>query len=93
MAGRYRRGRHPAPRELNHLKIQRDGAGGQLLYPELRTGSPTIHNWPVFTTTSIPSNLGGSGDESPAQRHARQRQNDVKMIHMNPPCPRSYPLS
>ncbi len=52
------------PRELNHLKIQRDANGGQLLYPELRTGSPTIHNWPVFVTTSIPSNLGGSGDES-----------------------------
>ncbi len=52
------------PREMNHLKIQRNTDGGQLLYPELRTGSPTIHNWPVFVTTTIPSNLGGSGDES-----------------------------
>jgi HK97 family phage major capsid protein len=52
------------PRELNHLKIQRNAAGGQLLYPELRTGSPTIHNWPVFVTTSIPSNLNPDGDES-----------------------------
>ncbi len=52
------------PREVNHLKIQRNTDGGQLLYPELRTGNPTIHNWPVFNTTTIPSNLGGSGDES-----------------------------
>jgi HK97 family phage major capsid protein len=52
-----------APRSKNHLLTLRD-ANGNLIYPELRMGSPTIHTYPVFTTNSIPTNLGGASNET-----------------------------
>lgn len=48
-----------SPRSVNHLRIQRDAAGGNLLFPEMRNSNPTIYGWPVFATNSIPNNLGG----------------------------------
>lgn len=51
---------HPTRR--NHLRNLRD-TNGNLIYPEIRLTSPTVYGWPVLTTTSIPSNLGG-GTES-----------------------------
>lgn len=47
-----------APRSKNHLLTLRD-ANGNLIYPELRSSSPTVHTYPVFTTNSVPTNLGG----------------------------------
>ena len=29
------------------------------MFPEIRGPSPTLHQWPVFTTTNIPITLGG----------------------------------
>jgi len=52
-----------APRSKNHLITLRD-ANGNLIYPELRNPSPTIHTFPIFTTNSIPTNLGGATNET-----------------------------
>ncbi len=46
------------PRSKNHLINLRD-ANGNLIYPEVRTLTPTLYGYPVFTTTNIPTNLGG----------------------------------
>lgn len=51
------------PTRKNYLRNLRD-ANGNLIYPEMRTTAPTLYGWPVFTTTSLPANLGGGGDES-----------------------------
>ncbi len=45
------------PRSKNHLINLRD-ANGNLIFPEIRTASPTLYGWPVFVTTNIPVNLG-----------------------------------
>jgi HK97 family phage major capsid protein len=50
------------PSRKNHLLNLRD-ANGNIIYPEMRTPTPTLYTYPVFTTTSLPSNLGG-GTES-----------------------------
>lgn len=53
------------PRSKNKLMTLRDSAGGNLLYPEIRPGSDGVsrlYGWPVFTTTNIPTNLGGGSD-------------------------------
>lgn len=52
------------PRSKNHLVNLRDPASGVLLYPEMRAANPTLHGFPVLTTTSIPVNLGMGGNES-----------------------------
>jgi HK97 family phage major capsid protein len=52
-----------APRSKNHLITLRD-PNGNLIYPELRTASPSIHTFPMFVTNNIPTNLGTSSDES-----------------------------
>lgn len=46
------------PRSKNHLVNLRDG-NGNLIFPELRTATPTLYGWPLFVTTSVPTNLGG----------------------------------
>lgn len=46
------------PRSKNHLINLRD-ANGNLIFPEIRTTTPTLYGWPVFVTTNIPVNLGG----------------------------------
>lgn len=48
-----------APRSKNHLRNVRDAAGGNLLFPEMRNTAMSLYGWPVFVTTSIPTNLGG----------------------------------
>jgi HK97 family phage major capsid protein len=47
-----------SPRSKNHLRNLRD-ANGNLIFPEIRASMPTLYGWPVFVTTSIPTNLGG----------------------------------
>ena len=47
------------PRSKNHLFTLRD-ANGNLVFPEIRKPQPTIHGYPVLSTTNIPVNLGGS---------------------------------
>jgi HK97 family phage major capsid protein len=47
------------PRSKNHLVTLREGAGGNLVYPEMRTASPMVLGYPVFVSNSIPRNLGG----------------------------------
>lgn len=51
------------PTRKNHLRNLRD-ANGNLIYPEMRGNNPNIYGYPVFTTTSIPANLGGGSNES-----------------------------
>lgn len=51
------------PTRKNYLRTLRD-PNGNLIYPEIRTTTPTLYGWPVFTTTSLPANLGSGGDES-----------------------------
>lgn len=51
------------PRSKNHLLNLRD-TNGNLIYPEIRNPTPTVYGYPVFVTTTIPNNLGGSSDES-----------------------------
>lgn len=51
------------PRSKNHLVNLRDG-NGNLIYPEIRTTTPTLYGWPVFVTTSIPTTLGAGSNES-----------------------------
>lgn len=51
------------PSRKNHLAVLRESAGGQLIFPNLNGPNPTIWGYPVFTTTSVPANLGG-GSES-----------------------------
>ena len=46
------------PTRKNHLAILRHANGGQLIFPELSQANPMIWGYPVFTTTSIPNNLG-----------------------------------
>ncbi len=53
-----------SPRSKNKLLTLRDGSGN-LIYPEIRPGSDgmsRLYGWPVFTTTNIPTNLGGGSD-------------------------------
>ena len=50
-------------RSKTHLATVRDG-NGNLMFPEIRGPSPTLHQWPVMTTTNIPNNLGGGGNET-----------------------------
>jgi len=53
-----------SPRSKNTLLTLRDGSGN-LIYPEIRPGSDgmsRLYGWPVFTTTNIPTNLGGGSD-------------------------------
>lgn len=45
------------PRSKNHLVNLRD-TNGNLIFPEIRTTSPTLYGWPVFISTNIPVNLG-----------------------------------
>ncbi len=52
-----------APRSKNHLLVLRD-ANGNLIYPDLRSASPTIHTYPVFVTNNVPTNLGGGANET-----------------------------
>lgn len=47
-----------APRSFRHLYKLRD-ANGNLIYPELRQPTPTMYGYPIFQTTSVPTNLGG----------------------------------
>lgn len=49
-----------APRTKNGLMVTRD-TNGNLGFPELRTGSPSIWNIPAFVTTNVPINLGLGG--------------------------------
>lgn len=51
------------PTRKNYLRNLRD-ANGNLIFPEIRNTAPTLYGWPVFTTTSLPANLGGGGNES-----------------------------
>lgn len=53
-----------SPRSKNHLRNVRDAAGGNLLFPEMRSANMTLYGWPVFVTTSIPNNLGPGADET-----------------------------
>ena len=39
-------------------------ANGNLIYPEMRSPTPSIHTHPVFVTNNIPTNLGAGSDES-----------------------------
>ena len=52
---------HPSRR--NHLRNLRD-SNGNLIFPEIRSTSPTLYGYPVWVTTSIPKNLGSGSDES-----------------------------
>lgn len=52
-----------SPRSKNHLLNLRD-SNGNLIYPELRTGAPTIHTFPIMLTTNIPTNLGAGSNET-----------------------------
>ena len=45
------------PRSKNHLINLRD-LNGNLVFPEIRTATPTLYGWPVFVSTNIPVNLG-----------------------------------
>ena len=60
-----------SPRSRNHLRTLRD-ATGFLIFPEIRTNTPTLYGYPVFLTTNIPTNLGGGGNET-----------EVYMVDMN----------
>jgi HK97 family phage major capsid protein len=51
-----------APRSKNHLINLRD-TNGNLIYPSMRSSNPTLFDRPVYTTNSIPTNLGGTGSE------------------------------
>lgn len=51
------------PRSRNHLRNLRD-ANGNLIYPEIRATSPTMYGFPVFSSTSIPINLGSGSNET-----------------------------
>lgn len=50
------------PRTKNDLRIVRDAAGGNLVFPELRDSSANIYGIPVFVSNNIPSNLGAGTD-------------------------------
>lgn len=52
-----------APRAFTYLRDLRD-ANGNLVYPGMSLPSPTWKSYAVELTTQIPSNLGGSFDES-----------------------------
>lgn len=52
------------PSRKNHLAILRHSGGGNLLFPNLSGASPNIWGYPVFTTTSVPNNLGGGSNET-----------------------------
>jgi HK97 family phage major capsid protein len=49
------------PTRKNHLRNLRD-ANGNLIYPEIRGANATLYGWPIFTTTSLPANLGSGSD-------------------------------
>lgn len=49
------------PSRKNHLRNLRD-ANGNLIYPEVRTANPNIYGYPIFTSTSVPANLGGGAE-------------------------------
>lgn len=48
------------PRVVNYLKIARDSSSGELLFPETRNTPPTLWGYPIYTTTTVPVNLGAS---------------------------------
>lgn len=50
-----------SPRTMTYLESMRDGNGNKV-YPELAQG--TLKGYPFRTTTQIPDNLGGGGNES-----------------------------
>lgn len=52
-----------SPLVKSKLFTVRDGAGGNLLFPDIRGTAPNIWDVPAFTTNNIPANLGG-GTES-----------------------------
>lgn len=52
-----------APRSLNFLQTLRD-ANGNIIFTETRATQPTIYGTPVLTSTHIPVNLGGGGNET-----------------------------
>jgi HK97 family phage major capsid protein len=45
------------PKAKNTLANLRD-ANGNLIYPETRGANPTVYGFPIFTSTSIPTNTG-----------------------------------
>lgn len=47
------------PTRKNGLSILRHSGGGNLIFPTLSGANPTLYGYPVFTTTSLPNNLGG----------------------------------
>ena len=51
-----------APRTKNYLSSLRDG-NGNLVYPDMRTASPTVWGFPVFVTSNIPVNLSTNQSE------------------------------
>lgn len=51
-----------APRTMQYLADLRDNAGW--VFPTLQDERPRLRRKPVYTTTQIPINLGGSTDES-----------------------------
>lgn len=52
------------PTRKNHLAVLRHAGGGNLIFPGLTGPNPNIWGFPVFTTTSLPNNLGSGGDET-----------------------------
>lgn len=50
------------PTRKNGLSILRHATGGNLIFPTLSGANPTLYGFPVFTTTSLPNNLGGGGE-------------------------------
>ena len=52
-----------ASRSKNHLINLRD-ANGNLIYPEIRNTTPTVHGIPVVVSNNVPTNLGGGGNET-----------------------------
>lgn len=52
-----------APRTFKYLANLRDG-NGNLIYPTLQLPQPVWRGYPVRKTTQIPTNLGGTTDES-----------------------------
>ena len=52
-----------ASRSKNHLINLRD-ANGNLIFPEIRTTTPTLYQHPVIISNQVPTNLGGGGNET-----------------------------
>ena len=52
-----------ASRSKNHLRNLRD-SNGNLIFPEIRTTSPTLYGYPVIVSNQVPTNLGGGTNET-----------------------------